>query len=773
MKTKQSNYQMPFFIIGMILFTAIAVFGWIKLQYGFNFIDEGYHMTKSWRLTAGDHFFDDQYMSILRPYTLINSLIFRINPNITLLGFRQLQFILTLIALFFFSVAIYTANKKYWYFPFIFSVFAFTGLDPVGMISNLNYFTYPHLFLSLSLACLIIGFQLNNILFKRTFFIISGFFLWLISLSLLHLSVIILFPIIYYFLSRIFHFKYFHLSFKDCILVSSPFMIGWLCFIAVYQKTFFATIFKSLHFFLSLSMYSPEALKNFNIWPFVYVAIATLFLVIYLSALKKIPLKASFVFFPALSVLAYVIIETSCFGFIQPYFSGWLDRPMWFASFLIGFYLIFWTGLLKNYLLKQDITKSDELVVLLLIPVTLLAIVSTVFSGLGPLTVLYCAIPGVTGLTIYFRNNPVIQEQKLFTKLILIIAVLAPIYSSTILNDWKNTFFDVAPGQMSATIEKGFGKGIKTNIIYQKLYKWVADNADAFTGPDDFLLSYELSPMTHMITKLRPSLDDTFIDFDIPHIYYKNAIESMEKRGRNPMIAFIFERRPILLPVSLEEQGTMTFPPKRFDFMSSHDPLSTYVKAHMAPAAELTISEDYIIRCFVDKKRFEEKSDNAITELQKKIIQEPENVMLHYQLGLAFEQKNNFKKARQSYQQSLALQPDDFNTLNRLTMIHIKEKNYADAIALLSGPMLKIQPDNADIYYNISCLFAIQNDQKKAIEWLSLALGKGYDNWEKIKTDPDLENIRNSTYYQESIENHKLDFSINSGNTPGFLPSQE
>jgi len=41
-------------------------------------------------------------------------------------------------------------------------------------------------------------------------------------------------------------------------------------------------------------------------------------------------------------------IETSNFGFIQPYYSGLFGQPMWFASFLIGFYTIFWTGLAKK-----------------------------------------------------------------------------------------------------------------------------------------------------------------------------------------------------------------------------------------------------------------------------------------------------------------------------------------------------------------------------------------------------------------------------------------
>ena len=166
---KKTDHQFYIFLAGIILFGIITVFGWIKLQYGFNFIDEGYHMTKSWRLTVGDHFFDDQYMAILRPYTIINSLIFRINPDITLLGFRQLQFILTLTTLFFLSIAIYGANREYWYFPFIFSVFAFTGFDPMGTISTLIILPIPIFFCRYRFPVLSPAFTIQHTFKKNTF----------------------------------------------------------------------------------------------------------------------------------------------------------------------------------------------------------------------------------------------------------------------------------------------------------------------------------------------------------------------------------------------------------------------------------------------------------------------------------------------------------------------------------------------------------------------------------------------------------------------------
>src|SRR6056297_1381846 len=86
------------FLIGIGIFVAAATLGWEKLHYGFNFIDEGYHMTESWRLTQGDQLLDND-IGALRPYTLINSFIYRLNPDITLLGFRKLQFFFTIFAL--------------------------------------------------------------------------------------------------------------------------------------------------------------------------------------------------------------------------------------------------------------------------------------------------------------------------------------------------------------------------------------------------------------------------------------------------------------------------------------------------------------------------------------------------------------------------------------------------------------------------------------------------------------------------------------------------
>ena len=68
----------------------------------------------------------------------------------------------------------------------------------------------------------------------------------------------------------------------------------------------------------------------------------------------------------------------------------------------------------------------------------------------------------------------------------------------------------------------------------------------------------------------------------------------MEQRGREPKIAFIFERWPIIVG------GAEIFRAKELDFPSSRDPISIYIKTHMTPVSTFKISDDHIIRCYVD-----------------------------------------------------------------------------------------------------------------------------------------------------------------------------
>jgi hypothetical protein len=577
----------------MVLFATAACLGWIKLRYGFNFTDEGWIATESWRLSAGDHFLDDKITGALRHYTLINSLIFKIYPNISLLQMRQLQFILTLAVLLIFSIALFRQTKQYAWLPFVFSLFAFTGLDPVGLISNLFYQTYPHLFLILYISFMLFGLQSVNHTIKKISYLLSGLCLWLMNLSLLYLGIIIFAPIIIFFLSRKLKLKDYAFTYEDLLYVLFPFAVCWIIFIAIYNKPYLFNIFNSLEVIHTVSYYSTE-LITINRDQIERIAISAAFLSLFFAAIKKLPVQLFIAGCVVLSVTILLIINTPLFRFLIPYYDGWFARPMWFSSMLIGFMILFWIYTIRKYVLKRIFTDKEGLSIILMVPFTISACTMNIFSGIGPMAVCQTTIPAVAAIYLFFASNISHPKFQQIISIIIISLLLGPFYYTTARHDWEFTFYDVRPEYANVRIDTGFGRGIYTNQIYFKLYNWLIANANYFTEPGDYAISYVLSPMVHMVTKLRPSLDDTFITFEYSSNYYEKSIEKMKQRGRKPKITFIFERTPVIMG------GSEIFPDRVFDFPSSRDPISIYIKTHMTPASTFKISDDHIIRCYVD-----------------------------------------------------------------------------------------------------------------------------------------------------------------------------
>jgi tetratricopeptide (TPR) repeat protein len=122
-------------------------------------------------------------------------------------------------------------------------------------------------------------------------------------------------------------------------------------------------------------------------------------------------------------------------------------------------------------------------------------------------------------------------------------------------------------------------------------------------------------------------------------------------------------------------------------------------------------------------------------------------------MGNLYLAKGDLNKAKSQYQKALTLQPRFPQALKNLALVYVENKEYANALSEFHK-MIDIWPDNAEIHYNIACMYSRLNRVDESIEWLKKAIDKGYANWKNIKTDSDLENIRNSSAYQELIRNH-------------------
>jgi tetratricopeptide (TPR) repeat protein len=60
---------------------------------------------------------------------------------------------------------------------------------------------------------------------------------------------------------------------------------------------------------------------------------------------------------------------------------------------------------------------------------------------------------------------------------------------------------------------------------------------------------------------------------------------------------------------------------------------------------------------------------------------------------------------------------------------------------------IRFKPDYAYGYYFIASVYSLLNDRKRSVEWLKKAVDNGFDQWDYMRSDKNLDNIRNTSYY--------------------------
>ena len=145
-------------------------------------------------------------------------------------------------------------------------------------------------------------------------------------------------------------------------------------------------------------------------------------------------------------------------------------------------------------------------------------------------------------------------------------------------------------------------------------------------------------------------------------------------------------------------------------------------------------------------------ADENIARLQENLKYQPANISYRYALGMLYGKNGQMDKAQREFEIALKLEPDSIKILKALAMVYVNKKQYQSAISTFKR-LVDIQPENNIFHYNISCLYAIQNMKNESVEWLTKAIDNGYSNWDHLKNDKDLKNIKNTSYFKSLVNN--------------------
>ena len=112
------------------------------------------------------------------------------------------------------------------------------------------------------------------------------------------------------------------------------------------------------------------------------------------------------------------------------------------------------------------------------------------------------------------------------------------------------------------------------------------------------------------------------------------------------------------------------------------------------------------------------------------------------------------------------------NAISEFTNAINKDPNYAEAYsARASAYMLQkknnkalddlkkakeIKPDSASIRYNLACVHSLMGNTDYGLDELDAALSKGFNDYDSLRKDPDINNLKKSKEFQKILEKHKV-----------------
>jgi Flp pilus assembly protein TadD len=148
-----------------------------------------------------------------------------------------------------------------------------------------------------------------------------------------------------------------------------------------------------------------------------------------------------------------------------------------------------------------------------------------------------------------------------------------------------------------------------------------------------------------------------------------------------------------------------------------------------------------------------ENTAKAIAEMQRLIALYPNLPALQYNLGNLYRDKGEFERAIYYYEKALVHKPDFIQAINNLAGIYVIRADDVRALPLLKK-IIALEPDAADVYYMIARIYSRQQKVAEAGNWLKLAVAHGFKDWDLMRSDPKLENIRDSTSYKQLLQGH-------------------
>ncbi len=143
----------------------------------------------------------------------------------------------------------------------------------------------------------------------------------------------------------------------------------------------------------------------------------------------------------------------------------------------------------------------------------------------------------------------------------------------------------------------------------------------------------------------------------------------------------------------------------------------------------------------------------AVKQYNEALKIKPDLTIAQRNLAFAMAQMTKIDASISKLEDVLRYNPHDLKILSSLAVYYSMKGQYDRCIDYLMKE-LNITPENPGVYYNLACIYSRRNGLKESRNFLDKAIKKGFSDWDLLKKDHDLDNLRNTEYFDSLLENH-------------------
>lgn len=127
----------------------------------------------------------------------------------------------------------------------------------------------------------------------------------------------------------------------------------------------------------------------------------------------------------------------------------------------------------------------------------------------------------------------------------------------------------------------------------------------------------------------------------------------------------------------------------------------------------------------------------------------------HVQQGMTYVKMKDFENAIIEYTRAIELLPNYAVAYANRGVAYMQQQKLNKA----SDDLRKaadLAPGDKSIHYNLTALYCLQGAKDRAFDSLDKALELGFNNYDALRSDPDLSLIREDPEFRKTLERHKI-----------------